>query len=304
MIPALTLARDRLYPRQDDSFFFSNGKPDRRRKKSRISFSLRVCYTDDVKPLSSTIHGRGDPFVSTHWSVVLTASRGEESPREAEAALAELCRTYWAPLYTFVRGRGHGPHDAQDLTQGFFAHLIEHRIYERTDPEKGKFRSFLLAAMKHFLANAHERAQALKRGGAEAPLPLLEPAVRAAESYYQSQHAAADPAAGADRRFERSWAQAVVDAAMERVSRAYAAAGKETLFASLRPFIAGDAATPPGHDRVAAALDMPASTVRSHVSRLRARYREALRAEVRRTVETDAEVKGELSALLRALADG
>lgn len=257
-----------------------------------------------MKPLPSTIHGRDDPFASTHWSVVLTAARGDANLREAEAALAELCRIYWAPLYTFVRRRGHEPHDAQDLTQGFFAHLIEHRIYERTQPDRGKFRSFLLAAMKNFLAHAREREQALKRGGTQAPLPLLEPAAREAESYYQSQHSAPGPAASADRSFERSWAQAVVDAAMERVSRTFLAEGRQTLFDALRPFIAGDAETLPAYDQMAAALGMPASTVRSHVTRLRGRYRDALHAEVRRTVDTESSVHEELSALLRVLTEG
>lgn len=224
-------------------------------------------------------------------------------PREAEAALAELCRVYWAPLYTFVRRRGHDPHDAQDLTQGFFAHLIEHRIYERTQPDHGKFRSFLLAAMKNFLAHARERKQALKRGGSEAPLPLLEPVAREAESYYQSQHSSARPGASADLSFERSWAQAVVDAAMARVSQVYQAEGRQTLFDFLRPFIAGDAETLPAYDRIAAALGMPASTVRSHVTRLRTRYRGALHEEVRRTVDAQSAVKEELSTLLRVLTD-
>lgn len=258
------------------------------------------CYIGDVKPLLSTIHTGGDPFASTHWSVVFAAGE-HENPRQAEAALAELCQAYWAPLYTFARSRGHSPHDAQDLTQGFFAHLVEHRIYEQSDPNKGKFRSFLLAAMKNFLANTRARDQALKRGGARDLLPLLESTVREAESFYQSQHAAPCPVADADRSFERSWARAVVDAAMERVSQAYLADEKRTLFDALRPFIAGDVETLPTYDQMAAALDMPASTVRSHVARLRASYRDALHAEVRCTVGSQAEVREEMSVLLRGL---
>ena len=254
-----------------------------------------------MKPLPSTIHGRDDPFASTHWSVVLTAAQSEASPRQAEAALAELCQVYWAPLYTYVRRRGHDPHDAQDLTQGFFTHLIEHRIYERTHPSQGKFRSFLLAAMKNFLAKARERRQALKRGGAGAPLLLLEPVAREAENYYQSQPAATDPAADADRCFERSWAQAVVDAAMAQVSQAYADEGKQTLFSCLRPFIGGDTEALPTYDQMAVTLEMPVSTVRSHVTRLRGRYRDALHTEVRRTVDTESAVREELSTLLRVL---
>ena len=257
-----------------------------------------------MKLLSSTIHGKDDPFASTHWSVVLTAARGDVNPVDAEAALAELCRIYWAPLYTFVRHRGHGPHDAQDLTQGFFAHLVEHRIYEQSDPNKGKFRSFLLAAMKNFLANTRERDQALKRGGMQVPLPLLESTVREAECFYQSQHVASSPAANADRSFEQSWARAVVDAAMERVAQAYLVDGKQVLFDALKPFITGNAETLPAYDRMAATLDMPASTVRSHVTRLRASYRHALHAEVRSTVGSELEVREEMVALLRALTGG
>ena len=136
------------------------------------------------------MYGKADPFEPTHWSVVLTAARGDEDPREAQAAVATLCQVYWSPLYTFLRSRGYEPHDAQDLTQSFFAHLLEHRIYERTDPNKGKFRSFLLAAMKNFIAHARERDLAQKRGGGSVHLPLLETQVREAENTYQSQHPA------------------------------------------------------------------------------------------------------------------
>ena len=231
---------------------------------------------------------------------MLTAAR-EENSREAEVALAELCQTYWAPLYTFVRGRGYLPPDAQDLTQGFFAHLIEHRIYEHPDPCKGKFRSFLLAAMKNFLANARARDQTVKRGGGKVSLPLLEETVREAERLYQWQPVAAN---GADQSFERSWAQALVDAAMARLSQAYGSEGKSPLFAALRPFIAGSTETLPTHEQMAAMMGMPASTIRSHVTRLRARYREAIQAEVRRTVATEAEVRDELAALFRVLTGG
>ena len=257
-----------------------------------------------MEPLPSTIYGRGDPFASTHWSVVFTAARYDANPEAAEAALADLCGAYWAPLYTFARSRGHSPHDAQDLTQSFFAHLVEHRIYERPDPQKGKFRSFLLAAMKNFLTNAREREQASKRGGQRVHLPLLERQVKEAESFYQAQHPALDLAVHADRPYELSWAQAVVDAATERVARSYLADGKQTLFAALKPFIAGNADTLPVYEETATTLGMQGSTLRSHVTRLRAQYREALHAEVRRTVDTESEVRNELSTLLRVLTDG
>lgn len=285
-------------------FSFSNGKNGRRCKQSRFFFRAACCYSEDVKPLPRTEYGRNDPFAPTHWSVVLAAAREDENSPEAKAALAELCQTYWAPLYTFARGRGHPPHDAQDLTQGFFAHLIEHRIYEHSDPAKGKFRSFLLAAMKNFLANVHARDQAIKRGGGRIVLPLLDDTVRQAEKFYQWQPVASEAVRGADHSFERSWAQSLVNAAMERVSHTYLAEGKQALFVALRPFIASETDSLPAHGQVAAALGMPTSTVRSHVTRLRARYREALHVEVRRTVDDESGVREELSTLLRVLIAG
>src|SRR6266576_7290800 len=110
-------------------------------------------------------HGQSELFPSTHWSAVLAAGRSQAEPELAWAALAELCQTYWAPLYNFVRSRGYVVHDAQDLTQSFFAYLIEHKIYARADRQKDRFRSFLLASLKNFLADASDRERTLKRGG-------------------------------------------------------------------------------------------------------------------------------------------
>ncbi len=267
-------------------------------------FDAASCYVDGVKPLSSTLHGRTDPFAPTHWSVVRAASQANQDPEQAAAALAELCQIYWAPLYVFVRRRGQSPHDAEDLTQGFFAHLIEHRIYERLDPVEGKFRSFLLAAMKNFLANARAREQAEKRGGGQAPLPLHEETVQEAECFYQAQPAIPATEGGADHSFERSWAQALVDTAMKQVSVAYASEGKHRLFTALRPFLSGNTESLPSYEQVAASLGRPVSTVRTQVTRLRAAFREALRVEVRRTVNSEAEVREELAALRRVLTGG
>ena len=256
-----------------------------------------------MQPLPSTIHGQNDPFAPTHWSVVLAAGRSEAEPELARAALAQLCQTYWAPLYTFVRSRGHAVHDAQDLTQSFFAYLIEHKIYTRVDPEKGKFRSFLLASLKNFLGHAYDREKTLKRGGALEFLPLDDELAEAAEAMFQT-HCAAEDSPNEDRLFERNWAEAVVDAALERLETEQRAEGKEKLFTKLRIFLAGSADPLPSYDELTVRLDLPASTLRSHVTRLRARFREFLRAEVRRTVDTDAEVDGELHELFRVLAGG
>ena len=115
---------------------------------------------------------RGDVFPSTHWSVVFAAGRNETEPETAEAALAELCRGYWAPLYGFVRSRGHTVHDAQDFTQSFFAYVLERKVYARANRQKGRFRSFLLASLKNFLADAADKERTLKRGGSQIFLPL------------------------------------------------------------------------------------------------------------------------------------
>src|SRR6266513_4429097 len=122
-------------------------------------FSAILIQTADVKTLAGNGHARSDLFPSTHWSVVVAAGESQAEPEIAQAALAELCQTYWAPLYSFVRSRGYAMEDAQDLTQSFFAYLIEHKIYARADRTKGKFRSFLLASLKNFLGHAYDREQ-------------------------------------------------------------------------------------------------------------------------------------------------
>jgi RNA polymerase sigma factor (sigma-70 family) len=256
-----------------------------------------LIQTIDVKTLAANGHCQNDLFPSTHWSVVLAAGRSQADPEVAQAALAELCQTYWAPLYSFVRSRGYSVHDAQDLTQSFFAYLIEHKIYARVDPQKGRFRSFLLASLKHFLADASDRERTLKRGGGQNFLPLDEEQANEAESLLQSYNSASSE----DWIFARSWAEALVAAGLERVSADYKDEARKKLFDELRIFIAGGAGPLPTYSELANRLSMTESTLRSHVTRLRARYREALRAEVRRTVDTEAEVDEELHELLHVL---
>ena len=253
-----------------------------------------------MKTLPGTTHGQSDPFGSTHWSVILSAGGNQDTSEIARSALAQLCETYWAPLYTFVRSRGYAMHDAQDLTQSFFAYLIEQKIYARVDRQKGKFRSFLLASLKNFLADSRDRGQALKRGGTYDFLPLNEEEVGEAESMFQT-HFASGESIGEDRLFERSWAEALVAAGLQQLAAAYRAEGKEKLFQELKIFLTGSSDPLPSYADLAARLGTLASTLRSHVTRLRAQYRKALRAEVRRTVDTEAEVDEELRALLRVL---
>jgi RNA polymerase sigma factor (sigma-70 family) len=242
---------------------------------------------------------RSDVFPSTHWSVVLAAGRSQAEPQTAEAALAKLCQVYWAPLYGFVRSRGHSVHDAQDLTQSFFAYLLEHKVYARANRQKGRFRSFLLASLKNFVADAADKERTLKRGGAQIFLPLHEEQAQEAEALFQTHSGMSN----GDRLFDRSWAEALVAAALERLSVDYKREAKEELFKELRIFIAGGAEPPPTYAELTDRLGITESTLRSHVTRLRARYREALRTEVRRTVDSEKQVDQELRELLHVLTE-
>jgi RNA polymerase sigma factor (sigma-70 family) len=265
-----------------------------------LFFFRGVDTNRDVTTVAGNGHGQSDLFPSTHWSVVLAAGRSLVEPQAAQAALAELCKTYWAPLYSFVRGRGYSVHDAQDLTQSFFAYLIEHKIYKRVDRRKGRFRSFLLASLKNFLADAADRERTLKRGGDQRFLPLHEWQIKEAESLFQNYRGGSTE----DQLFDRTWAEALVTAGLEQLSAAYRSEARENLFNELRIFVAGSAGPPPAYAELAVRLGMAESTLRSHVTRLRARYREVLRAEVRRTVDSETEVDEELRELLRVLARG
>ena len=253
-----------------------------------------------MQPCKGSEAGPDGRFEPTHWSVVLAASREVDTGDTAQGPLAQLCRTYWSPLYGFVRGRGYSVHDAQDLTQGFFCHLIEHRLYAHTDQTRGKFRSFLLASLKHFLADAYDRAHALKRGGACEFLPLHEEQVTAAEAMFQGSTAPGVSAAE-DQLFERQWAETHDAAALGRLAAEWVTEGKEALFKTLEVFVRGGTEPPPSYDELARRLKMPEATVRSHVNRLRARYRALVRAELRRTVDSEETVDEELHELLRVL---
>ena len=172
---------------------------------------------------------RDSTFASTRWTVVRQAADSQTSSEHALAALSELCQIYWRPVYLFLRRQGIEQHDAEDLTQGFFADLIEDRAYARADPMKGRFRSFLLGTLKHFLAHARDRDRAQKRGGGSVPVQLDEAAISEAET-----HAARCRKWSADGMFEREWAASLLRQAIERLAQEYVIAGKSALFEALK----------------------------------------------------------------------
>ena len=238
-----------------------------------------------------------DFFPLTQWSSVIAAGRSQAEPEIAKAALAELCQIYWSPLYSFIRNRGYTVHDAQDLTQSFFAFLIEHKIYKRVDPQKGRFRAFLLASLKNFLANASDCERTLRRGGGQNLVPLNEEQIENAESLFQAYRGTIND----DHIFDRGWAETLVAAGLEQLSAEYKRESKENLFNELKVFLTSGPQPLPSYAELAVLLGIGESTLRSHVTRLRARYREVLRAEVRQTVNNESEVEEELHELLRVL---
>jgi RNA polymerase sigma factor (sigma-70 family) len=247
-----------------------------------------------VKANPGTLQSGGAAFATTHWSVVAACANGNMT---ADGALAQLCRDYWPPLYSFVRRRGYGPADAQDLVQGFFAHLLQSKAYAHTDRDKGKFRSFMLASLKHYLADVWDRERAQKRGG-DYKFVLLEEEMDAVEALYASEPAVAT--SDEEKHYEQCWADALVARALKRVGAEFGNGPKARLFIGLKPFLTGGVGLP-SQEEIAARLDMPVETLRSHLSRLRARYRVLLREEVARTIALAEDVDEELRHLCSIL---
>jgi RNA polymerase sigma-70 factor (ECF subfamily) len=237
-------------------------------------------------------------FASTRWTIVLKAGDSAAASAQSLSALAELCRIYWRPLYLFLRREGYGTDDAQDLTQGFFADLIETRSYARADREKGRFRSFLLGALKHFVADARDRDRAQKRGGGIIPEQLDEKAIAEVEA--QVGRAAKW---NADRAYDREWAASLLRRTLERLEQECALASKAELFGYLKPYLSAIGETAIPYEEMAQRSHRPVATLRSDVARLRARYRTILREEVRGTVAEDSDVDEELRHLCRALVE-
>jgi RNA polymerase sigma-70 factor (ECF subfamily) len=232
-------------------------------------------------------------FATTHWTVVLAA--GRSGSQQADLALEELCRTYWYPLYAYVRRQGHSREDAQDLTQGFFARLLEKNYLEGVTSEKGKFRAFLLTALKRFLANEWDRANRQKRGGGILPLSLNW---EDADTRYQI-----DPAdnLSPDKLYDRAWALVVLERVITRLRDESTADGKSELYEQLKPFLMmGEGALP--YAKAATDLKMTEGAVRVAVHRLRHRYRELLRQEIAQTLSDPSHAEEEMQALFSALS--
>jgi len=235
-----------------------------------------------------------DRFRTTKWSVVLSArARGEPG---SKAALTQLCESYWYPLYVFVRRRGYGSDEALDLTQGYFLQLIERDYLKNVRPEAGKFRSFLLATLKHHISHETRRERTLRRGGGSQVISLD---ATAADQRYSLEPR--DPRRTPDQDYERQWARAAIRHARERLERELDESGKGRQFRVLAQYLSGDGERP--YREVAAELETTEAAVKMAVPRLRRRYGRILREEIAQTVDAENEVEDEIRYLLAAIHD-
>src|SRR5438132_12802297 len=239
--------------------------------------------------VSASAQKRAVAFTTTQWSVVLNAQGASPSAQEA---LEKLCRTYWWPLYGFVRRQGYNPEEAQDLTQGFFAMLLERRDLDAVRREKGRLRSYLLASPKNFIAKAHRRAMTIRRGEGRPLVPLEELLVR--------ERADLEPAdtLSADRIYERRWALTLLEQVLARLGEEYQAAGNSALFEQLKQMLSDDR---PSQATIARELGMTENAVKQAFHRLRQRYRLLLREEIAQTVVLPGDVEDELRHFIAIL---
>lgn len=231
-------------------------------------------------------------FHTTRWTVVLTA--GHKGAPEARRALATLCETYWYPIYAFARRKGHAPVEAEDLTQGFFSALLEKDYVNAADPERGRFRAFMLTAFRRYVSRERDRARARKRGGGRAPLSL--------DFAYGERRYTIEPSheLTPERAFDRRWALTLLETVMERLQKEMADAGKLEVFDGLKPHLLAPA-DGAAYAELAERLDSTEGAVKTALHRLRVRYRDLLRSEIAETVATPDEVDGEIGHLLQSL---
>jgi RNA polymerase sigma factor (sigma-70 family) len=236
-----------------------------------------------------TVDAGGAAFTTTHWSVVLAAQANSPA---ADAALEKLCRTYWPPIYSFVRREGRTVEDAQDLTQSFFARLLERRDFDAVRQEKGRLRSYLLVSLKHFLINERQRVMSIKRGEGKALVSLEE-----LEARERNDPEPADLLT-ADKIYERRWALTVLDQVLCRLGEEYRGASNEKLFERFKDLLADDGMS---QAQIAAELGMTENAVKQAYHRFRQRYRESLREEIAHTVAVPGDIEDELRHLIVVL---
>jgi RNA polymerase sigma factor (sigma-70 family) len=234
-------------------------------------------------------------FATTHWSVVLAAGQGADA--QAAAALEQLCRTYWYPLYVFVRRRGHSPEDAQDLTQQFFALFLQKGYFRLADRAKGRFRTFLLHALEHFLINEWKRAQCAKRGGGATTLSLD---LETAEHRFANEPVTT---LTPERAYEKQWAAALLEHVLSTLRQEYAEAGSARMFAELADLLWGKDGSV-SFAEIGGRLGLTEGAARAAMHRLRLRYREQLRCEVAQTVDEPGAVDEELRYLISVVSQG
>ena len=246
------------------------------------------CYTRAVPP-----RGERKLFATTHWSLVLAA--GEQRPSgHARQALTTLCETYWYPLYAFLRGRGHSPADAEDLTQAFFTLLLEKQVIRQADPARGRFRSFLLKSLQNFAANVHARNTAGKRGGG---IPGLSLEFERAEGRFRLEPSTDETP---ERTFDRRWGLTLLDRVMSRLKADAVDKNKHDQFEALQPYLTGDEPQL-SYAETARSLGISEGAVKVAVHRLRRKFRDIVRDEISQTVSSPAEIEDELRHLWSAL---
>ncbi len=243
----------------------------------------------DVPPVGGKQH-----FATTQWSVVLGA--GDAARDDSREALARLCEAYWYPLYAYVRRRVSDPHEAQDLTQAFFAHLLEKQAIAKASPDRGRFRAFLLTALKNFLANQWQKDRTAKRGGGRVKLSLD---FESGDSRYRIEPA---DTLTPEMSYERRWIMTMLDLVMDRLRAELSEAGKANQFDELKGALAGEA-TAEDYERAAAALGISAAAAKQAAYRMRRRYRKLFRAEVARTIADESEVDDEIGRLMKTLGE-
>lgn len=247
-------------------------------------------FPDPVRPPVPSPPGI---FPTTRWSMVLTA--GNAHSLDAEAALARLCEVYWYPVYAHVRRLGNPPEQARDLAQGFFFEFLSKRWFQRADRDRGRFRAFICKALENFLHHEHERATALKRGGSR---EIVSWDLEMAEGRFASEPRDDE---APDRAYQRAWAQTLIDEVFLRLRAEFATGAKEAIFDRLRPHLwLDDDATP--YAEIAREFNLTTVNVKVTVHRLRRRFGEILRAEIRDTVESESDVEDELAHLIQLLA--